>query len=489
MNSPFSIQDFVVVTPILSLFLISWIPLFLKVFNGNREPNPFATLIYSLVGLIVAVGLTAVMSGSKYYAFSKAIVIDGLTVWASYLVYLSAAATLMMAYDHVAIRGKQFSEFCFLVLSASIGMIILMMANDLIIVFLGIEMLSLCLYILVAMSREEVLAKEAAFKYFILGSFASALFLLGVAYLYGAAGSTYLQDIQAILPSTINTSPLVMLALGLLLCGFAFKASIFPFHSWTPDVYQGAASPVTAFMATGAKAAVFVALIRLFDMDGFVGAHSFLGALCWLSALTMTVGNVGAMMQTNLKRLIAYSSIANSGYIFMGLIAAGFGNNFGAGAVSVLFYLFNYTIVTLGAFAVIGVLERRAEQQLTLDDLKGLASRHPALAAAMAVLLISMAGVPPTLGFFGKFTLFTAVVEQDLYWLAFWGVFNSVIAVYYYLRPIVYMFMQEGEGVEPLEESQMSRATIMIAALTVLLIGLFSSPLIKTVQKTVLSLF
>jgi NADH-quinone oxidoreductase subunit N len=489
MNKAVSFLDMVIVAPMIAMFVISWIPLFIKVFNKNKEPNPFATLIYNFVGLTVATGLTASITGAKTMAFSGALVVDGVSIWTSYLVFLSTAVALMMAYDHVATRSRQFAEFCFLMTSSAIGMLMLLMANDLIVVFLAIEMMSLCLYVLVAMSREELLSKEAAFKYFVLGSFASAIFLYGIALIYGSVGSTYFQALHKGLPQLITASPVFIIGFTMLLIGFAFKASIFPFQFWTPDVYQGSATPVTSFMATAGKVAIFVCLLRIFDTKGLANSPSLLMVLSWMAALTMLIGNVGAIMQTNFKRMLAYSSVSHSGYILVGLIAAGFGNNFQAGAVSVLFYLFSYSIMTLGTFAFVGLFEADVDRQMTVDDLKGLGSRQPMLAFGLTILLLSLAGVPPLLGFFGKFYLFSAAVEQDLYWLALWGVLNSVISVYYYLRPVVSMYMTEGAGEEPIEMSQMTRMAVICAAMLIVVIGVLSSPLLKAVQRSVMSLF
>ncbi|MEK7357362.1 MAG: proton-conducting transporter membrane subunit, partial [Bdellovibrionota bacterium] len=271
MNAPsptewMTLRDFLAVLPMAALFAISLIPLLLKVFLGNRETNPFVTLIYNFIGLVVAAGVTAALFGTtfdgKTYVFSNALVLDGISVWMSYLVYMCGAVALMLSYDHMSTRGHQFTEYCFLMMSSVIGMLILIMSNDLIVSFIGIETMSLCLYILVAMSREEVLSKEAAFKYFILGSFASAIFLYGVALIYGTVGSTDFPSIALATVKMIGTNRIFLAGMALTILGFAFKVSVFPLHAWTPDVYQGAPTPVTAFMATAVKAATFVGFLR-----------------------------------------------------------------------------------------------------------------------------------------------------------------------------------------------------------------------------------
>ncbi|MES2854427.1 MAG: NADH-quinone oxidoreductase subunit N [Bdellovibrionota bacterium] len=488
----FTLRDLLAVAPMASMFVISMIPLMLKVFMGNREPSPFTVLVYNFLGILVGAGLTAALFGISYqgkeYAFSGALVVDGISIWMSYLVYLVVAVALMLSYDHVATRGRQFTEFCFLTVSAAVGMLILIMANDLIVTFIGIETMSLCLYILVAMSREEVLSKEASFKYFVLGSFASAIFLYGIALVFGTAGSTYFPDLAVAMPKLIETNRVFLAGMGLLILGFCFKVSVFPLHAWTPDVYQGASTPVTAMMSTAVKAATFVAFLRLFSVEGLSASTPLYHLLMWLTVLTMTVGNVAAVMQNNLKRMLAYSSVAHSGYAMIGLIAAGFGTNYSGAATSLLFYLFSYSIMTLGSFAIVALFEKHENTSLDVNDLKGAARKFPVLGLSLTILMLSLAGIPPTLGFFGKLYVFSAAIEQDMYWLVFWGVINSAISVYYYLRPIVVMYMSDEEGLEVQASHWLTRGAIVCSALAVVLFGLFSSPILRAVQRSVLNL-
>ena len=487
-----TIQDFFAVAPMLALLALSLIPIMIKVIRGNREPNPFFTLTYNLIGLAFAVGITGPLSAladSSKHAFSGALVVDGFSIWSSLVVYVITAVCLAMSYDHLATRGKQFAEYCFLMTSSAIGMVILIMSNDLMVAFIGIETMSLCLYILVAMSKEEVLSKEAAFKYFVLGSFASAIFLYGIALIYGTAGTTYFHELADQTTKLIMSNRVFMAGMGLVILGFAFKVSIFPLHAWTPDVYQGAPTPVTAFMSTAVKAATFVAFLRLFRSEGFAQSDTLLAVVTWLAVLTMTIGNVAAIMQNNFKRMLAYSSVAHSGYAMVGLIAAGFGSNFEAAAMSLLFYLFSYALMTLGTFALVALFEKNENVSLNIDDIKGLAGKYPVLALSLTVLMLSLAGIPPTLGFFGKFYVFSAAIEQDMYWLAFWGVINSVISVYYYLRPVVVMYMNDEEPAEVLSTHLMTRLAVVGMALIIVVMGIFSSPLLRAVQRSVLSLF
>lgn len=488
-----SLKEVITIAPMAAMFLISLIPLLLKPFLGNREPNPFTTLVYNFIGIIVAAGLTAAFFGhsfgGKMYAFTNAIVLDGTAVWMSYLIYLATAVGLMLAYEHVATRGRQFTEFCFLMMSSAIGMIILSMSNDLIVTFIGIETMSLCLYILVAMSKEQVLSKEAAFKYFVLGSFASAIFLYGVALIYGTVGSTYFPDIALQAVKLITTNRIFLVGVVLIVVGFAFKVAVFPFQSWAPDVYQGAATPVTAFMSTAVKAASFVAFLRFFTSEAFALAPHMLTVITWLAVLTMTIGNVAAVMNNNLKRILAYSSVAHTGYAMIGIITAGFGTNYNAAATSLLFYLFSYTLMSLGTFALVCLFEKNENTSLEVDDLRGVGRRYPWMGLSMTILLLSLAGIPPLLGFFAKFFVFAAAIEQDMYWLVFWGALNSVISVYYYLRPIVVMYMSDEQAAEGLTGHFMTRGTVLVTAVLVVVLGIFASPLFQMVQRSVLNQF
>ncbi len=497
MTNFINIRDLLIASPMIVLLSLSLIPVLMKVFNSNKEPKPFVTVVYSIMAVIIAAGLTAALAGMKQTAFSDSLVFDGMAVWGSFIVFISGAFALMLAYDHVETDGHQFSEQCFLMLGSMIGMLIVIASNDLIVTFLGIEMMSLCLYILVAMSREEILSKEASFKYFVLGSFASAIFLYGIALLYGTVGSTSLPVVAAKATELIaNHNQLFYVGIAMVILGFAFKVSVFPFHSWTPDVYQGAPTPITAFMATAVKTATFIAILRLFqhaDAAGpsaFLGEPKFLTILSWLAVLTMLIGNAAALVQSNFKRILAYSSIAHSGYLLVGIITAGFAPRIEsslAASTVVLFYLFSYSLMTIGAFALVAILEKQVGHALTVDDLKGLSTKNPVLAGSLALILFSLAGVPPTIGFFAKFSLFGSAIEQDLYWLAFWGVLSSVIAVFYYLRPVVAMYMDEGTERLELQEGFLTRMTLVLTAVATLALGLMSSPILQYVSSSVLN--
>ncbi|MEQ1877913.1 MAG: NADH-quinone oxidoreductase subunit N, partial [Bdellovibrionia bacterium] len=457
----------------------------------GREQNPLMSMIQATVGIFastVCVALIWKLMGGGGAAFSDKIVVDGISAACQPIILFLTAGALFIAYENVNTRGDQFSEHVFLILNAAVGMLVLTWANDLLIVFIGLETLSLALYVLIAMSHEQRLSKEAAFKYFILGGFSTAIFMYGVAFLYGTTGTTSLIEIAQKTPALISTNKLFVIGFILVTVGFCFKVSIFPFHNWTPDVYQGAPTPVTSLMATAVKTAAFVAFLRFFINEGIQHSAMILNLLQWMAVATMLVGNLGAIMQDNLKRMLAYSSVAHSGYAFVALVVTVQGG-YVSGSASLIFYLLTYAFMNLGAFGVIALFERHEETLVNVEDLKGLGQKRPALAAAFAIFMLSLAGLPPTAGFFGKFYVFSAAVSEGLIWLAVWGVLNSVISVYYYLRPIVVMYMTEGEAPEATRGDVLSKAAIAISAVLVVAIGIAAQPFFTAIHTSVMNVF
>jgi NADH-quinone oxidoreductase subunit N len=492
MEIQFGLVDFLLISPAVALFIFSCIPLLIKVLRGNVEQNTFATLIYGYMGLIIAAGLTVATMGSERTAFEGALVFDGLSGFVSLILLMVAAVGLTLARDSQSTNDKQFTENMFLTLNCVVGMLTMAWANDLIVVFVGLELFSLCLYMLIALSLEERVSKEAAFKYFILGSFASALLLYGISFIYGTVGSTYLPDMIQATPNLLATNRLFLLGFVLLLTGICFKIAIFPFHAWAPDVYQGSPTPLTGFMATGVKAVSLGFFLRLVASQAFTVERfwPFVDVLQWLAVFTILVGNVGAFRQKSLKRMLAYSSIAHSGYVLIGLIAAGIGGASMLGASGVMFYIFSYSVMTIGAFGVLSLLEPRADADLTSEDLRGLGREKPGLALAMTVLLLSLTGIPPTIGFWGKFFIFSAAVKQGLVWLAVWGVVGSIISVYYYLRPVVAMYMEEPTvGRYSYDLRPLSYFVVVVLALLTVVFGLASEPVYQAVLASVAKVF
>jgi NADH-quinone oxidoreductase subunit N len=353
---------------------------------------------------------------------------------------LSTGLVLLLSVGYARRQGIDHGEYYVLLLFAAVGMMLMGSALDLLVVFLGLELMSLSLYVLAGSFRTRATGNESAMKYFLLGAFSSGFFLYGIALLYGATGTTNLARLAAVLETAgAAQEPLVLAGFALLLVGFGFKISAVPFHQWAPDVYEGAPTAVAALIATGSKAAALAALLRVLLAMRVIQPDWTL--LLWLlAATTMTVGNVVALAQRNLKRMLAYSSVAHVGYMLVGITAG-----VDLGGAAVLYYLVVYTVATVGAFGVILLLERDGGEAVDLDAYGGLAAAHPVLAVVLTVCLLSLIGLPPTAGFVGKFYLFSAAIRGGFVWLAIVAVLNSVAAAYYYLRLIVYMYMRDPE--------------------------------------------
>lgn len=486
MKIEIGLSDVLLISPMIALFLASLIPITVKVLRGNKEQPAIATLSQALLGLVVSIGLLIVFGGAGKTAFNNGLIFDGVTQWLGVIALGSAGAAIIMMYENPSTKGRQFSELIFLALSSAIGMLILVSAVDLLMVFIGLEMMSLALYLMIGMSHEEKFSKEAALKYFVLGSFASAIFLYGTAFIFGATGGTNILSFMESAPELVQTSRLFLFGITFVILGFCFKVSIAPFHAWTPDVYQGAPTPHTAFMATAVKAVSFAAFLRIIATKSLIGSDHLFDILQWLAVLTMIVGNTAAIIQNNFKRMIAYSSVAHSGYILVGVITAGVSDNSAFGASGVIFYLLSYGLMTLGAFAIASMLERSENHIVNIDDLAGFAKQRPMLALCLTVFLLSLAGIPPTLGFFGKFYLFNAAIGEGLLWLAIWGMISSVIAVYYYLRPIVVMYMREGTAEVAGHSLNATTVTAIAMALAITLMGFVSGPIFTAVEASLL---
>ena len=436
----------------------------------------------ALIGILVAMLATVVrwVAGTEERAFRDMILLDRYALFFDLIICYAAALVVMLSMDYLARTGGESGEYYSLVLFATGGMMLLASAGDLIVVFLSLELMSLSLYVLAGLFKTRLTSGEASMKYFLLGAFASSFLIYGIALLYGATGSTNLDRIAASAAAK-SGDPLLLVGLGLLLVGFGFKISSVPFHMWAPDVYEGAPTSITALIATGSKAAAFAALIRVLVV-ALRGAQPDWTALLWgLAALTMTIGNVVALAQSNLKRMLAYSSIAHVGYMLMGLVAGGT-----AGPGAVLFYLLAYTFTTIGAFGAIGLCARAGEEAVEVGDYGGLARRPPVLAATLALFLLSLIGIPPLAGFVAKFYLFGSAVRAGYIWLTVIAVLNSAVAAYYYLRVIVYMYMREPdvEGVS-VAPSFAGSLALAIALVGIVLLGIIPAPFADLAQAAV----
>lgn len=449
------------------------------------------TALLAAAGLVAALGLTIAQNGKLGGAFYDMVMVDGFSTFLNVLFLGSGLAAIALAYDYLKRKGIERGEYYILLLFSISGMLLMAQAADLIVMFLALELLSIPLYVLTGFARPQLDSEESALKYFLLGSFAGGFFVFGVALVFGATGTTSLVGIAGMIANGSFNLTLLLFGGVLMLIGLGFKVAAVPFHMWTPDVYQGAPSAVTGFMSVGAKAAGFAALLRIFFATISITAADLTMVFWVLSALTMFLGNLVAISQTNIKRMLAYSSIAHAGYILMAMTTFGDTNMAQNAVSSALFYLLTYAITSLGAWAVVIALEKAnaadGSDGLQIKDYAGLGKKHPALAIAMVIFMLSFTGVPPTLGFMGKFYLFKAVIEGGYLGLALIGVLTSLISAYFYLRIIVMMYMKEGEP--EVRREPWLQATAYLAAAAVVVLALASTPLLKWAENAFLWIF
>ncbi len=427
------------------IILIAWTCLLLLADIFVLRNRKGITVTLAAAGLMLALFFNVMQFGESNFGFSGMVVLDGFSTFANTLLLLSGLFGIALAYGYAERMNIQRGEYYTLMLFSVSGMMLMAQAADLIMVFLALELLSIPLYVLAAFTR-KIQSEEAGVKYFLLGAFATGFVVYGIALVFGATGTTSLAEISL---HATSTPPSLLLAIGaaLILVGFGFKVAAVPFHMWTPDVYEGAPTSVTAFMSSGAKIAGFVALLRVFA-TAFPSISTDMTNVLWaLSALTMIVGNFVAISQTNIKRMLAYSSIAQAGYILMAFVPYGNKEVVAISIASGLFYLAAYVFANFGSWAVVIMLEKSEGKGLEFEDYAGLAKKYPAAAAAMTVFMLSFIGFPPTLGMVGKFYLFSAAIAGGFNGLALIGVFTSLISAYYYLRVVVQMYMKEGDPV------------------------------------------
>jgi NADH-quinone oxidoreductase subunit N len=481
--------DFMVI--IQSLIVFGWGILLLAIDLFVPRDRKRVTGYLSLIGLAAAAIVGGLFWNTNTTSFSGMIVLDNFALILNWIFLLSTAITVVISLDYMARQGIERGEYYVLLLFATGGMMLLAQGVDLIVLFLGLELLSITLYVLVGFAYPRLSSEEGAMKYLLIGAFAAGFLVFGIALIYGATGTSNLFDLAKILGQgglAAEDKTLVLAGSALVIVGFGYKISMAPFHMWTPDVYEGAPTPVAALMSVGTKSAGFAAMTR-FLLQGIGAEYAiWVPAVAVLAALTMIVGNVSAVTQSNVKRMLAYSSIGHAGYILMGVLAGGVPGVGNRGIEGFLFYLLAYSLTNLGAFAVLIALEQRGEAAWDLGDFAGLWGRRPLLAVAMALCMFSLAGVPPTAGFWGKFYVFTASWQAGLQWLAVIGVVTSAIAAFFYLRIVVQMFMRD-----PVREVRRAyeRALaigIGVAALGIILIGVIPTPLIELVQQTGLAL-
>ena len=458
----------------------------LQPFLKNRQMLTFLAMVGA------AIGTLSTFIGIPGSGFSGLIQFDTFSLFFHWLVGLITFLVILASDSYLARENLEGAEFYALILFATAGMGVLASAQELLTAFIGLEMSSISSYVLAGYRRDSIKATEAALKYFLLGSFATAFFLYGIALIYGVTGSTNL----AALANTDPSSPYMRIGLTLILVGLGFKVAAAPFQVWTPDVYEGAPTPVTALFSAGPKAATFALILRIFATVN-AATNFWFWAFWILAALTMFAGNLGAMVQDNVKRLLAYSSIAHAGYVLVALAAVtGMKTDPDTGAIpayaAVLFYLASYAFVSVGAFTVLSELGGPGERYLKTEDFAGLGTRQPFAAAMMALFLLSFLGLPITAGFFGKLYIFKAAVKSNLIWLAILMAVNSVLGAYYYLKVIIAMYMHEYKGTEPADSRGLSATAAMVvtvAALITLYLGLAPNHILGIVlsQNLILS--
>jgi NADH-quinone oxidoreductase subunit N len=428
------------------------------------------------------------LCGKNISAFNGMIVIDAYALVFKALLLSASIVVVLMSLEYVKIEKIFLGEYYGLILFATIGMIFLPSASDLLSFYLSLELMSISFYILAAFMRKDPKSLEAGIKYFLAGIFTSGLILYGIAFLYGLTGTTHLGSIRAILTGTqslvLLSNPVLIFALILLIAGFGFKIAAVPFHMWAPDVYEGAPTPITAFLSVGSKLATVSAMLRVF-VFGISFSYADWWHYLWIvAALTMTLGNVAALVQTNFKRLLAYSSIGHTGYILMGLIVKS-----ELGLAAIFIHSVAYFLMTLGAFIMIILVCKAGSRGDQIRDLRGLGRAYPAVGMAFILFALSFIGIPPTAGFIGKLLLFGSAIEGQFYWLTVIGVLNSVISLYYYFKVATVMFMEEAPDQMTLSFSMPLKVSLLALSLATLVIGLYPEPLIRVALSSVRVLF
>jgi len=493
MQISFDPTDLLRILPFIVVAVFSMITLLVDVFSDKGTDKTFSGYV-AFAGLLIAFVLNLLQWGdpSRNVMFSM-LTANNYSVFFNAIILFAAGFSVLSATGYFKEHGMQRGEFYALLLMSVSGMMLMGQSNDLLTFFIALELMSIPIYVLAAFMRHRNESVEAGLKYFLMGAFSTAFLLYGISFVYGAMGTTGFDDIKAHFDSYgYANQPFMYLGMIFILIGFCFKVAAVPFHMWTPDVYQGAPTVVTGFMATAVKAAAFAAFVKIFITIFFplkLGAFGWYNVLWVVAILTMTLGNLTALVQDNIKRMLAYSSIAHAGYILVGFLSMtqSKGNN---GASSVLFYLLVYAVMNLGAFAVVILFGKRGnENQDITKGWAGIGLRNPALGVAMSLFLLSLAGIPPTAGFMGKFYIFTSAIDQGLYILAIIGIINSIISVYYYLRVMVYMYMVESEEQTAGLNALPVQVVVFSACALVLYLGIFPSDALAKAQEAVSVLF
>ena len=489
------LQDFLLSAPITFLSVMATVLMVVDALIKKSSKITFTIswLTLAITGVIAAVTIPETLNSFKTVpgftgtAFDGMISVGSLSAFFDILFCCGGLLTLIAARPFLEREKLEHDEFHSMILFAVSGMMLIAHSNNLLILFIGVEVMSVCFYVLSGYMRSSVRSVEAALKYFLLGAFATGFIVYGMALIYGATGSFDYNMIYMASHNELRFPALMMIGIGLLIIGLSFKAAAFPFHQWAPDVYQGAPTVVTAFMSTAGKVAAFAAFIPVVAITAPAGKEKLQLVLALISAATMLVGNISALAQTNIKRMLAYSSVAHAGYLMMGLVAESVRNGVGMmslrGVNGIMYYLTAYLFMQLGAFVIVSIIEQKGEKNLEISDYAGLSKRHPVLAALMSIFMLSLAGIPPFAGFFGKYYLFTAAIEAGYTWLTIIAVISSIISVYFYIGLIVKMYFTE-----PNEEGEMTQGTgiagitLAISTAAVIIFGLLPSFLLEKIR-------
>src|SRR5262245_28973787 len=475
-------SEYAGVIPIVIVGLSAAAAMLAEAFRQRGERMPIGGL--ALLGLVGA----ALASGPLWNSDAHSMGVirsDNFALFINIILCLVGILTMLFSNDVIERENIPAGEYYALTLFAICGMMMMAAATDLLVIFIALEILSLAVYVLTGIRRQSAAGAEAAFKYFLLGAFSSAFFLYGVAFAFLLSGSTRIEEIGMALSSTTGTpNPVALLTVGLLAVGFAFKVSAVPFHMWTPDAYEGAPTIVTAFMSTGVKAAAFAAFARVFLSPLEPLQAHWIPVLSVIAAVTMIFGTVVGVVQTNVKRMLAYSSIAHAGYLLLGIVSA---NRDGKAAI--LFYLLTYAVTNIGALGVVALLGTAQNQHDELRDFAGLWRSRPALAGLMTVFLLSLGGIPPTAGFIGKWYIFSAAVQEGHYWLAIIGVLTSVVSVFFYLRIVVMMYMTEGTEIPRPRVPVAAMTGLALAVVVVFYLGILPTRVIDLALNSISTIF
>ena len=474
-------NSFLALVPLLVIVFVALLVMILEVFIKKDNKDYLAYI--SLVFLVLCAFVCILFWNQAYSYFNENLILDNFSLFFIFILVITTGFVILLSMKYIALQDANYGEYYALLLLALSGVVIMISSLDLLVIILGLEVLSISSYALAGLRRTDEKSSEAAVKYFLLGSFATAFLIYGLALLYGTSHTTDIPTIIQYFSSQADLSLMALIGLGLIVIGFGFKIAVVPFHMWTPDVYQGAPTPITAFFSVVPKAVGFAILARIFFpyWKTALDPQAIFWLLCVISVLTMVIGNLVALRQTNVKRILAYSSIAHAGYLLVAILARD--------SSSLVFYLTVYLFMNIGAFAAVIALSKKGKEYLELQDYAGVGFKYPWIGVTLSVFLISLAGFPPTGGFLAKFYVFSSAVKQGLVPLVIIGVLASLISVFYYLRIIVYMYMREpAEEIDIAVENPALFLVLFLCLYGVLQLGLFPRYILVLIQQAVSAL-